>query len=135
MNPNLNITHELTWEERSGFAGILVTFKINGDKMSPLYLATVSTMARPTEPGYARFERGRGILKDLFDGVLTWEEYKGFLQTPLPAPARLDADRTAKPLTKIVHHPIGGDNACQGPGIPLRLPELEDSDGNRTPIS
>jgi hypothetical protein len=38
--------------------------------------------------------------------------------------ARLDADKTAKPLTSIVHHTEGG--TLKGPGIPLVNPEWEE---------
>lgn len=48
------------------------------------------------------------------------------------AKARLDADRTAKPLTRIVHHPPSG--ACVGPGMPLHSPEYEGADGERVPL-
>lgn len=47
--------------------------------------------------------------------------------------ARLDSEGTAKPLTKIVHHPVAGH--CIGPGTPLRNPELVDEDGTRTPLA
>lgn len=43
--------------------------------------------------------------------------------------ARLDADRTAEPLTRIVHHPKRGD--CIGPAIPLVRPQYEDENGKR----
>jgi hypothetical protein len=46
--------------------------------------------------------------------------------------ARLDADGTAKPLTRIVHHPP--KDARVGPGIPLHAPEHEDEHGKRTPL-
>lgn len=49
-----------------------------------------------------------------------------------PAKARLDADRTAKGETRIVQHPP--KDACLGPGIPIWDPELEDRNGNRTPL-
>ncbi len=49
-------------------------------------------------------------------------------------PARLDADRTAKPKTRIVNHPKAGH--CVGPGAPLRKPELEDTATKaRTPMT
>lgn len=47
-------------------------------------------------------------------------------------PARLDADRTAKPLTRIVQHVRPGD--AVGPGRPLHEPEHEAEDGTRTPL-
>lgn len=50
------------------------------------------------------------------------------------AKARLDADKTAKPKTRIVHHPPPGKLA--GPGIPPVDPELEDvATGARTPLT
>ena len=48
-------------------------------------------------------------------------------------PARLDADRTAKPLTSIVHHPHVGD--CVGPAMPLHNPEYVAEDGTRTQLA
>lgn len=45
------------------------------------------------------------------------------------APARLDADGTARPKTRIVHHPVAGN--CFGPGVPLRDPEWESESGER----
>ena len=48
-------------------------------------------------------------------------------------PARLDADRTAEPLTSIVHHPHVGD--CVGPAMPLHNPEHVAEDGTRTPLA
>lgn len=47
-------------------------------------------------------------------------------------PARLDADRTAQPLTRIVHHPPR--EGCIGPYMPLVAPEYEDEHGKRTPL-
>lgn len=47
-------------------------------------------------------------------------------------PARLDADRTAVPISRIVHHPPAG--ACVGPGSRLVQPEYEDDKGVRTPL-
>lgn len=47
-------------------------------------------------------------------------------------PARLDADKKAKPLTQIVHHPPAG--ACIGPGMPLHHPEYQDETGTRTSL-
>jgi hypothetical protein len=48
-------------------------------------------------------------------------------------PARIDADKRAKPKTRLIHHPSGGKLA--GPGMPLVDPELEDVDsGARTPL-
>ena len=41
-------------------------------------------------------------------------------------PARVDADRTAKPLTRIVSHPKAG--WCVGPGTVLVDPEFEAAD-------
>lgn len=46
--------------------------------------------------------------------------------------ARLDADRTAKPLTRIVGHP--NRDHCVGPMIPPVRPEYEAEDGTRTPL-
>jgi hypothetical protein len=48
-------------------------------------------------------------------------------------PARLDADRTAQPLTRIVHHPPRG--GCISPHMPLVAPEYEDEHGKRTPLT
>ena len=45
---------------------------------------------------------------------------------------RLDADGTAKPLTRIVGHP--NRDHCVGPGIPPVRPEYEAEDGTRTPL-
>jgi len=53
-------------------------------------------------------------------------------ETRDPARARLDADGTAKPLTRIIHHPPVG--VCVGPGTTLIQPEYEDAAGKRTPI-
>lgn len=47
--------------------------------------------------------------------------------------ARLDADRTAQPLTRIVHHPPRG--GCISPHMPLVAPEYEDEHGKRTPLT
>jgi len=46
--------------------------------------------------------------------------------------ARLDADGTAKPKTRIVSHPKR--DHCVGPGMKLRRPEYEAEDGTRTPL-
>ncbi len=46
--------------------------------------------------------------------------------------ARLDADGTAQPKMRIVHHPPEG--GCVGPGTPLHGPEYEDESGTRTPL-
>ncbi len=46
--------------------------------------------------------------------------------------ARLDTDGTAKPKTRIIHHPP--EMACMGPGTPLHAPEYEDEKGKRTPL-
>lgn len=47
-------------------------------------------------------------------------------------PARLDAEGTAKGLTRIVtHHPAG---ACFGPSVALRNPEYEAESGERTTL-
>jgi hypothetical protein len=46
--------------------------------------------------------------------------------------ARLDADGTAQPKTRIVHHPP--ENGCVGPGTPLHNPEYEDESGVRAPL-
>lgn len=54
------------------------------------------------------------------------------MNTP-KTPARLDADRTAQPLTRIVHHPPHG--ACIGPHMPLVNPEYEDENGKRTALT
>jgi len=52
---------------------------------------------------------------------------------PMPkypaVPARIDADRTAKPLTSIVHHPP--IQWCVGPGTRLIDPEYVGCDGRR----
>lgn len=48
-------------------------------------------------------------------------------------PARVDSDRTAKPLTRIIHHPKS--NICVGVGMPLVNPEYEGSDGQRMPLN
>jgi hypothetical protein len=48
-------------------------------------------------------------------------------------PARLDADKTAQPLTRIVHHPPRG--GCISPRMPLVAPEYEDENGKRTPLT
>lgn len=48
------------------------------------------------------------------------------------AAARLDADRTAKPLTRIISHPPV--TWCVGPGTRLIDPEYEDAEGKRHPI-
>jgi hypothetical protein len=48
-------------------------------------------------------------------------------------PARLDADRKAKPRTRIIGHGRAGD--CQGPGI-TRPDAIEDTEtGERTPLA
>lgn len=49
------------------------------------------------------------------------------------ARARLDADRTAVPLTSIVHHPPHG--GCISPYMPLVNPEYVGADGERVPLS
>ena len=77
-DPYLNVTHSTSWVEREGFAGILVTLAVNGEKCADHYVASLATAAKPESPRYAKFERGRNTLKDLFDRVLTWEEYKSF---------------------------------------------------------
>ncbi len=51
----------------------------------------------------------------------------------MTARARLDADRTAEPLTRIEHHPPHG--GCIGPYMPLVNPEYVDENGKRTPLS
>ena len=51
----------------------------------------------------------------------------------MTARARLDANRTAQPLTRIVHHPPR--NACLGPHMPLMNPEYEDESGKRTALT
>lgn len=48
------------------------------------------------------------------------------------AKARLDADGTAKPKTRIVHHP--NRDHCVGPGMKLNRPEFEAEDGTRIPL-
>jgi hypothetical protein len=48
------------------------------------------------------------------------------------AKARLDADGTAKPKTRIVHHP--NRDHCVGPGTKLNRPEFEAEDGTRIPL-
>ena len=48
-------------------------------------------------------------------------------------PARLDADRTAVPLTRIEHHPPHG--GCISPYMPLVNQEYVDADGKRPPLS
>lgn len=44
-------------------------------------------------------------------------------------PARLDAEGTAKPKTRIVNHPKSG--WCVGPATVLIAPEYEDENGDR----
>lgn len=51
----------------------------------------------------------------------------------MTAHARLDANRTAQPRTRIVHHPPR--NACLGPHMPLVNPEYEDENGSRVPLT
>ena len=51
-------------------------------------------------------------------GTLTFSDF-----LPKSVPARLDADKTCKPMTRIIHHPE--QERCIGPGTPLRNPELE----------
>ena len=51
----------------------------------------------------------------------------------MTARARLDADRTAEPLTRIEHHPPHG--GCISPYMPLVNPEYVDENGKRTPLS
>lgn len=51
----------------------------------------------------------------------------------MTARARLDADRTAEPLTRIEHHPPHG--GCVSPYMPLVNPEYVDETGKRTPLS
>lgn len=47
--------------------------------------------------------------------------------------ARLDADGTASPKTRIIHHP--NPEHCIGPHTPLSRPELEDVEtGDRIPL-
>jgi len=46
--------------------------------------------------------------------------------------ARLDADGTAQPLTRIISHPPV--NWCVGPGTRLVQPEYEDQSGKRIPL-
>ncbi len=50
--------------------------------------------------------------------------------------ARLDADKTAKPRTRIVTHvEVGERCSIAGPGIPLLNPEyVDDETGERTPL-
>ncbi len=50
----------------------------------------------------------------------------------MTARARLDADRTAEPLTRIEHHPPHG--GCISPYMPLVNPEYVDENGKRTPL-
>lgn len=47
----------------------------------------------------------------------------------MTARARLDADRTARPLTRIEHHPPHG--GCISPYMPLVNPEYVDENGKR----
>lgn len=51
----------------------------------------------------------------------------------MTARARLDADRTAEPLTRIEHHPPHG--GCISPYMPLVNPEYVDENGKRTPLN
>ncbi len=132
-DPFLNITHELSWEERQGFAGIVVTVKVNGERLTTAHVATVAGSSEND----GKFQRRKGLLKDLFERNITWQEFID-LTTPSQAkaaPARRDEDRTAQPLTRIVHHPPGGMNARIYPGMPLHRPELEEiATKKRTPI-
>jgi hypothetical protein len=48
-------------------------------------------------------------------------------------PARLDKDKKAKPLTRIVHHPKAG--ARIDPRRAIFDPEYEDEEGERTPLT
>ena len=53
---------------------------------------------------------------------------------PLAEPARLDADGTAQPKTRIISHPNPGH--CFGPGMALKDPELEViATGERIPLT
>lgn len=54
------------------------------------------------------------------------------IESPKTAPARLDPNGDAKPLTRIVHH-VNPD-WCQGPGMPLHNPEYESETGERIPL-
>lgn len=128
-DPYLNITHELSWEQREGFAGILVTVKVNGEVLTTRHVATASGLESE-----GRFTRRKGLLKDLFDRCITWEEFVDLTtDRPRAKPARRDEDGTAQPLTRIIHHPPV--NSCVGPGLPLHRPEHEDIITKvRTPI-
>lgn len=55
------------------------------------------------------------------------------LAEPNRKPARLDTDRTAKPLTRIVSHPPA--HWCVGPGMVLVDPEYEANTGERHPLT
>jgi hypothetical protein len=65
-----------------------------------------------------------------------WHGWAEFYFHPPKAPherARLDADGTAKPKTRIIDHPKQGD--CVGPGMALKDPELENLEtGERTSL-
>ena len=50
----------------------------------------------------------------------------------MTARARLDADRTAEPLTRIEHHPPHG--GCVSPYMPLVAPEYVGANGERVPL-
>lgn len=52
---------------------------------------------------------------------------------PIPHRARLDSEGTAKPLTRLIHHP--NRDFCVGPGISLVNPQYENEEGHRTPLT
>lgn len=50
----------------------------------------------------------------------------------MTAKARLDEDRTAKPMSRIIHHPAFNQTIVD-PGMPLYSPEYENN-GERQPL-
>lgn len=71
----------------------------------------------------------RLCVKDGIQAFLNSDEYRKVQST---VPARLDADGSAKPLTRIVHHPKEGGRI--GPGMVLINPEYETEEGERIPL-
>ena len=84
-------------------------------------------IAKSSVPSRAHFEPAIGDIQEFINPIANPPKIKNAV------PARLDADRTAKPLTKIVHHP--GEGQCVGIGIPLRDPAYVDEAGNKTPLT
>ena len=70
------------------------------------------------------------------EAYLVWTvvlESADITRGPIHPRARLDAEGTAQPLTRIVSHPQR--DWCLGPGMAMVEPEYEDQHGHRTPLT